>query len=248
MFHTVAWVRSSDATANLDQTPVADGIMAIVNAHFQPQQDMYIGWARHNGVTQLRARLTSAFIRQVSPIFIRPIDAALLPATNVRSANWLRNPVRIKALEELIVESTNSAAGPNNVTTVAGLFLSPPAPAPQGDIYSMRGTGATTVVADAWSLCTITWADSLPAGRYACVGFAAIGTTAKAARLIFDDQYWRPGCVGGAAEATIGDEIFRNGAMGSWGFFNANRMPGVEFLCNAADTAQTVYMDFIRVG
>lgn len=247
MFHTCAWVRSSDATANLDQTPVPDGILVIQNAHFQPQQDMYVLWAKHNGVTQTRARFNSATLRQVSPVFIRPIDAALLPATLTRPANWVRNPLRIRGLEEIIVESTNSAAGPNNVTTSAGLSTSPIVTIPSGDVWSMRGTATTTAGVDTWTLCAMTWADTIPAGDYIAVGLNAAGATMKAARLIFENQYWRPGCVAGASEAVIQDEIFRNGGLGTWGAFTGNRMPNVEVLCNAADTAQTIYLDFIKV-
>jgi hypothetical protein len=248
MFHLCATLRSSDATVNLDQTPVSDNIMLIQNSHFVPQQDMLLLFAYHEGVTQLRARITSPTIRQYTPTFIRPINAALLPATLTRPMNLIRSPLRLKALEEFAIESTNSAAGPNVATTLLGLSPGPVTPAPQGDIYTMRGTGTTTVTAQAWSQCAITWADTLPAGRYAVVGLNAFGTTCQAARLIFNEQPWRPGCVGGANDTIIQDEMFRNGNLGVWGMFNAWAMPNVEFLCNAADTAQTVYMDCMRVG
>ena len=250
MFHTCATLRSNDATVNVDNTPVQDSIMLIQNAHFVPQQDMFLLYAYHEGVTELRARITSPTIRQFTPTFIRPINAALLPATLTRPMNLLRSPLRLKALEEFAIESTNSAAGPNVCTTILGLGVGPIQPAPVGDIYTMRGTGTTTVTAQAWSQCAITWADTLPVGRYAVVGLNFWGATAQAGRLIFNDgdQRWRPGCVGGATDVVIEDEMFRNGNLGVWGTFNAWAMPNFEALCNAADTAQTVYMDIMRIG
>jgi len=248
MFHTSAYLAAATATVNFDSTAIVDGIMQIQNGHLVPQSDMLIVYAKLNGVTGLRGRITSPSIRQISPVHIRPIDAALLPATLTRPANWIKNPLRAKALEELAVEVTNSAAGPNNMYTTLGLALAPIGPIPNGDIFSMRGTGTTTVTASLWSQCAITWADTLPNGRYAVVGLNAFGTTAIAARLIFQDIPWRPGCVAGATDVVIQDEMFRNGGLGVWGSFNNYAMPNVEFLCNAADTAQVVYLDLIRIG
>ena len=248
MFHTSAYLAAATATANFDSTAIVDNIMQIQNGHLVPQMDMLVVFAKLNGVTGLRGRITSPTIRQISPVFIRPIDAALLPATLTRPADWRRNPLRLKALEEVAVEVTNSAAGPNNMYTVLGLANAPIGPIPNGDVFSMRGTGATTVTASLWSQCTITWADTLPNGRYAVVGLNAFGTTAIAARLIFQETPWRPGCVAGATGVVIQDEMFRNGGLGVWGAFNNYAMPNVEFLCNAADTAQEVYLDLIRIG
>jgi hypothetical protein len=69
----------------------------------------------------------------------------------------------------------------------------------------------------------------------------------RAARLIFEEQTWRPGCVGGANDTIIQDEMFRNGGLGTWGTFTGNRMPNIEVLCGVADTAFTFYMDFVRL-
>jgi len=94
----------------------------------------------------------------------------------------------------------------------------------------------------------VTWQDTLPAGIYAVVGLEFIGVTALAARIIFEDQVMRPGCVGSGLIASAPDPMFQNGGLGIWGRFNSNRMPNLEGLCNAADTAQTVFLYFVRLG
>ena len=249
MFHTCATFVAATATANTDQPAIQDNVMLIQNQHFVPQSDMFLLWAYHTGVTELRARINSPTLRQYSPPFIRPINAALLPATLSRPADYTKMPLRLKALEEFQIESTNSAAGPNNSHTILGLGLGPIQPAPNGDVYTMRGTGTGTAVAQAWTQVVMTWADTLPSGRYAVVGMNAWAATAIAARLIFNnDQPWRPGCVAGANDTIIQDEMFRQGGLGVWGTFNAWAMPNVEFLCNAGDTAFTVYLDMVRIG
>jgi hypothetical protein len=67
-------------------------------------------------------------------------------------------------------------------------------------------------------------------------------------RLIFEDQIDRPGGIGSSAADLNNEPMFLKGGLGVWGRFNSNRMPNVEFLCNAADTAQEIYLDIIRVG
>lgn len=249
MFHMCAMRKASVVTANDDQTPVNDQIMLVQNNHFVPQQDMFLLFAKVNGVTLARARLTSPYIRTISPVFIRPIDAALLQTTLTRPSNWVKSPLRLKALEEFAIEATNTGAGGDIQTISLGLAVDPVTPVPNGDIFSMRGTGTTTAVAGAWTQAAITWADILPAGKYAIVGMNAVGATLQAARIIPQNApFWRPGCTGGPAEATIVDEIFRNGALGIWTTFNAYGMPNIEVLCNAADTAQTIYLDIIKIG
>jgi hypothetical protein len=81
-----------------------------------------------------------------------------------------------------------------------------------------------------------------------CVGLQYIGVTALAARLVFEDQWERPGCIGAGLGTSQQHPMFSKGGLGNWGRFNANRMPSVEFLANAADTAEEVYLDFIRTG
>ena len=248
MHHTCATFVAAGNTANTNQPPVQDGIMVIQNSHFLPQRDMYLLYGYHSGVTEQRARITTPKTRQISPIFIRPINAALLPATLTRPADYRSNPFRLAALEEIAVESTNSAVGPNNSFTVLGLSPGPSNPPASGDVYTMRGTGTGTAGAAAWTQIVMTWADTLPAGRYQCVGLNASSATMIAARLIFDQQAWRPGCIGGVDETTIQDQMFRFGGLGVWGEFNAYAMPNVEVLCNAADAAYIVYLDLIRIS
>jgi hypothetical protein len=163
-------------------------------------------------------------------------------------ADYRGNPLRIKGLEEIAVEATHTTAG-GAVSTI-GLWIAdkPIMPAPQGDVFTLRGTATTTLTANAWSLLAITWQDSLPAGNYACVGLQVQGATAKLARMIFEDQINRPGCLGQTNVADNSHPIFRMGGLGTFGRFTSNRMPNVEVLAGAADTVQEIYMDIVRIN
>lgn len=247
-FHLIAWSNTIAATTETDMTPVPDGIMAVNNGHFVPQVQTQIPFVAAIGLLLARARLVSPKLRQITTPWIRPINLALLPVSRTPVADYRANPFRVNGLEELQLEFTNSAATSGDYHGVAGLQTGPQQPAPQGDIYTMRGTGTTTATANAWSLATITWQDTLPAGNYQVIGMEFISTTAIAARLIFDQQVERPGCVGIASDGTISHSMFLKGGLGAWGMFSANRMPNVEVLCDSADTAQEVFLDFVRMS
>lgn len=248
MFHTCAFAQSTGNTANTDQAPVPDDILVIQNNHFLLQRDWLLLAAYAGGTSLDRARLVTPSLRQITLPFIRPVNVGLLPITLTPVDDLRANPLRLRALEELATEHTNTAVGPTINTTVLCLSQGPVSPIPSGDIFTMRGTGTTTLGVNSWTSITTTWADTLPAGLYSCVGLSAFSTGCQAARLIFEDQVQRPGCVGGAGIGTLPNPIFIDGNLGEYGRFNANRMPTVQFLSASADTAETVYLQLIRIG
>lgn len=247
-FHTVAWRLSlADVTAT-DVTPVADSIMTVQNSHFLPQRDMFMLYASYQALGATRARFISPSLRQVTTPWVRPTSVAIVQGVEAHVADYRANPLRVRGLEELQFEALQTSGGAAVVVGIAGLADGMVTPMPAGDVYPMRGTATTILTAGAWTLATVTWQDTLPAGSYACVGFGYFGTTALAARLIFEEQVWRPGCIGAGLVSSQQHPIFRYGGLGVWGRFNSNRMPNVEFLANAADTTQEVYLYLVRTG
>jgi hypothetical protein len=248
MHHTVAWrLSSADATAT-DLTPVPDQIIAIQNGHFMPTRDYLLQFAYAGAASINRARFISPTFRQISTPWIRPVNSAIVPLDEPNVSDYRLNPLSVRKLEELQLEGTQTSGGAAVIVGVAGLSLGPVTPAPQGDPYTMRGTGASTLVACAWTLVAVTWQDSLPSGRYACTGFEAIGATMLSSRLVFEDQWARPGTLGQSLATGQNHRMFTRGGLGVWGQFDANRMPTVECLANAADTAQEFYLELVRIG
>lgn len=248
MHHTIAWRESIADIVAEDIAPVADTLMTISNSHFLPQYDYLLQYAYFGAAGATRARFITPSFRQVTTPWIRPIQLSIVPLDEPNISDYRVNPLRFKALEEIQLEGYQTTGGAAVVVGIAGISKTPIGSAPAGDIFSMRGTGTTTNVAGAWTLATITWQDTLPAGRYACVGLEYVGVTALAARLVFEEQWDRPGCIGAGLVSSSGHPMFRKGRLGIWGYFNANRMPNVECLANAADTAQEIYLDLVRVG
>lgn len=250
MHHTVAWrVSTADNGVAVDITPVVDQIITIQNSHFLPQKNYNLLYAYYGGAVALRARFITPNWRQVSTPWIRPINLAIVPLDEPNIADYSSNPLVIRGLEEWQLEGYQGVGGGAAVTVgVAGISEAPITPVTMGDVIAMRGTGTTTAVAGSWTNVAVTWQDSLPNGQYSVVGLEVIGVTCIAGRLIFEDQIARPGAIGQSLVSGNGSPLFRHGGLGVWGRFNAYRIPSVEYLCNAADTAQEVYLHLIRTG
>lgn len=248
MHHTVCFGGTVASAVEYDLPAINDGILPIQNGHFLPASDLYLRWAAPIGLLLNYARMVTPTFRQLTSPYLRPINLAALPVDMIQAADYIRRPLRIKALEELQVIGFNSANTSGNYYVPMALSLDSGESAPIGDVYTMRGIGTTTVVAGAWTLCAITWQDSLPQGMYSVVGLNSIGATCIASRLVFQNQYWRPGCVGTTLVSDRPATVNRDPRMGIWGKFPSNAMPQFETLCDAADTAQEVYVDFVRTG
>lgn len=249
MHHLAAFFSTTlSTTANTDLPALTDDILNIQNNHFLPGENMQLLWASAGAATLNRCRLTSATLRQVSPPFIRPINNALVPSNFMQVADYRQNPFTVRGLEELAAEATSDIAM-GNEDGWALIGLSPGmTPVPAGDIYTMRGTSTTAATADTWTTITTTFADTIPQGRFACVGLEVIGAAGIGARLIFDNQIWRPGCV---LPATIDDtmpSLFRKGRLGQWGVFETFSMPRVQVLSTAATAVWDVYLDLVRIA
>lgn len=246
MFHTVAYQGTGVAATDVDMTPVTDGLMTIQNGHFLPQSDCKLLYAAGIGLTQTYMQIVTPTLRQICKHQIRPLENAAAPGALPAFARYERNPLTLKGLEEISVVMQNTAVAV--CKSVLGLSLTPMMPAPQGNIFTLRGTGTTTLTALGWTATAITWSDTLPTGNYVCVGLSAFSATCVAARLTFEGQWERPGCLGNAAVTAQEWPFFHNGLLGVWGNFHSYRMPSLEFLATAADTAETVFLDLIRVG
>jgi len=106
----------------------------------------------------------------------------------------------------------------------------------------------TDAVADAWTLCELTYSHSLPKGRYAIVGMVggtmkASGPTMAAMRLVIPDTTWRPGVMAGICDAD--NSQFKNLGY-RWDLgqlwplmpeiaFEHDDMPNIEILAGAAN-------------
>lgn len=247
-FHVCAYEEAIDNTANADLDAIADNIIQQQNSHFIHASPLQIGFVWIGSANLLRARLVTPRYRQVTTPFIVPIEGAVLPADDPNVADWSDRRLLLPAEEELAIEATSGVAcGTEQCVAVVGLYKEPK-PAPTGDIYTLRGTSTTAAVARTWTEVTVTWQDQLQSGLYAVVGGKYVATNAIAFRTIFQDQTFRPGALGYAAETTSPWKRQLRGGLGEWGRFRAERRPIIEVLNNGTDSAHTFYLDLVKVG
>lgn len=246
MFHLAAFFQSNTAAVLASQTPVTDGIIPIANGHFLPYMDYDLISAYVSSATLTRARLNSGTIRQINPVYIRPINIGLLPANNTNMMMIKDEPFRVHGQEELALE-LSATGGPENSYGLIWLqrqYESPPA----GPIYNIRFTGTTAAAANVWSPEPYTLETALPAGVYTVVGGECQSTTGIAFRLTFDNQVERPGTL---MAASLGSRQLYDtyyGGLGKWGSFKSYSNPRLEVLCNAADAAFEGYLQVLRTG
>lgn len=243
-FHLLAWQSSLNAATNENMSPVPDEIMTIQNDQFLPQNNWSALFAAGMGANLERMRFNNATFRQFTPPFLRPVNQAATPPTDPAVADYRRNPLTFRGLENLILEASNpNSGGAETVTAIAGVTQGGIVPSSGGQVYAMRGTATTAATAGRWTLLDVTWEDTLRTGSYHVMGLNHISTTGQAARVIFQDAVNRPGCLSQSAVGNRTHEMFRDG-LGVWGTFDANRMPDIQVLCNAADASHELYLFF----
>lgn len=144
-----------------------------------------------------------------------------------------------------------SRGGADAQPCIVGLWLrDAPKPVPAGTITTVIATAAPTIVAGSWVFGALTFAQTLPAGRYAVVGMAVVCNDATFCRLVYPGAGGhRPGVVVQDAYGDLPtDDRFRYGRMGHFGEFEHNAPPSVETLGDTAgaETA-TVYLDIVKI-
>jgi hypothetical protein len=248
-FTLVGWSQSQDTggvltyvNALADQHVRVEGQNIIV-----PRGMNYLGAAYAVGATVTNARIESPSLRRVVNIDLANIDVAAMPSSPYNFVPWFGNPLELDEDEGLRALVSESAAGAEQDTVLAWLTdgkLEPVA----APIYTVRASSSTTLSAYAWTNCSLSFAQTLPSGRYQVVGMHALSTGAIAARIVFVGGVWRPGCI---CHQSVGNRIlnhFRYGYLGVWGEFEATQPPTVDFLSASADTSETVFLDLVYLG
>lgn len=248
MHHLAAYTELLGTTADTDIDALTDDILLIQNNHFVPAQDMDLLAAWGGSATLNRFRLAQPTIRQITTPYVRPTNVGVTPLSRPPVADYRRMPFRFYRNEEIQIQATSDIAmGTERFTGLVWLRVATVVP-PVGAPFTLRGTSSTAAAANAWSTLTTTWQDTPKAGQYAVVGLTVFSTNAIAARLIFENQQWRPGALSVTSIGNIEHEMFHNGGLGEFGRFDAYRMPNVQVLCNGADATHVIHLDIVRVG
>ena len=242
-------------TQSVDTSGALTTIAALADPHIRvsgndvtvPDALPNIGSVYALGPNITRAALVSPSIRRRYPFEVFPTDANATPANHFVFTPFTA-PISLDSDESLNAQFAESGAGATRGTVLVWLTDGAYQPATSSEIFTIRATGTTTLTANAWTNCSLTFNDTLPAGDYQVVGMAATSTGAQAARLVFSQYAWRPGVIASTSVNAVGNPTFRYGNLGVFGQFSHNTPPSVDFLSNSADTSQTVYLDLVMIS
>lgn len=248
-FHLAAFRGSvTNGTTNTAIAGVLDNILArAASNNFISPPNVTIRAAVAGGVNASRARINTPNVRQVGLPYIAPINTGITAPSPPNVADFGENGPSPSAADEISVESTHTDAAPQIQFALMWLRFNRK-PWTPGDRYRVRGTAAITGVVGSWASGAITLDQNLPAGIYEIQGMDAFGTNLLGARLIFPGGGWRPGCLARNAVNSLPHPIFTDGRLGAYGQFDTIAMPQLETYVEAANTAQEIYFDLVRVG
>jgi len=247
MFHLACYNGSVGAgLSNVDIAAVSDQALTISNNHFVLTEPGRLLNAYAQGTDITNARVNTPKLRLISLPSLTPVNPGTLPGDLPPLVSFGDFPIGLDPIDEIAVETTNAGAGAE--THTVGLWLGFGArPIPSGPAYTIRATSTITGVSGSWSAGNIVLDQVLPAGRYSVIGLRAIAANCVFARLIFPDMKYRPGTVASATAAQDDFSYVRFGKSGELGQFDSIAQPQLEIFVNGTCTAQTIFMDVIKV-
>jgi len=250
MFHTVAFYESLDGGGSLTEiASVQDRFITTNGDDVTIPRDLtnLAGAACLSAQTTLTsARIDSPSLRTLANFDIAPLVNAVVFGNPPEIADIFDNPQPLSANEDInfLINGDNTGAAANY-----GLaWLTDRNTAKQaGNIFTVRCTAAASLAAGSWASSNLTFTQTLPAGNYQVVGMRAESANLVAARLNFVGGRWAPGVPAVNAAGDIDLDRFRNGNVGVFGEFDETNPPTIECL-GVTDTAQTIFLDLIKVG
>jgi hypothetical protein len=254
MFTLIGYTESQDSAVLVNVAALADPHVRVSGDDIiipgeqpgNPALNSLIG-AYALGPNLTRAQLLSPSLRRLLNPEIAPLDIAAEPSSPTAFIDLRFNPILLDPEEALNAQAAEDGAGATRATILAWLADKLIEPI-SGDIRSVRVTNASTLVANAWTNGALTFDQTLPAGRYAIVGGRFVAAGLQAWRCVFVGYQWRPGAIGYDTASEVEHAAFRHGALGSWGEFNHNTPPTIDFLSNSADTSQTGVLDLVKLA
>lgn len=247
-FTLVAFVESQLLSALGNIAALADPhVRAVGDYIYVPTELPWLAGYYFVGPFLAQARIASPSLRTLCNPDVEGMDVGAEPASPPNMHDKFASPKALAGDEGLEALALYTGGERAFATALAWLSSGPAAPV-IGEIFTVYATGATTLTARVWTNVTLTFAQTLPSGRYQIVGMRARSAGCIAARLVIPGHPWRPGCLGCDSVSDLADGVFRHGKAGVWGEFDHDVPPTVDFLSISADTAEYVFLDLIKIA
>jgi len=247
-FTLVAFYRSTSTLGWNTLTPIHDPIMRIEGTRlYVPELNKLIGVFIAAEYTS-EARIRAPSLLSVAPFYINRLLSGITITNQLHYVDLLANPKAFVPTEPLEVDAyvTDVTAARN----IYALLLLGDAKVekPAGEVWTIKATATGTTTANVWTNLPLTFAETLPAGKYVIIGMKAVHSNMIAARLVSPKWPHRPGVPGISAVTDIENNIFRFGGLGVFGDFEHTTPPTVDLLTKAATTNPIIYFDVVKVA
>ena len=197
-----------------------------------------------------QARLQSPTLRANLLLDIGVIQQGGYPSGGESFMPHFKSPIELavnEGLEALINKPADSAVVGTILAWLADGGLTPVV----GEVFTVRVTATITSVIGQWVNGALTFAQTLPVGRYAIVGANMLesGGDLIAFRFVIPGYEWRPGGLACNNYGSRANPDQRHGGMGVWAEFDSSTPPTLDILAFAAASQSVVgYIDLIKIG
>jgi hypothetical protein len=249
-FYVAAWSESQDTAAALTaMAAVEDDVLTATGDRITIPRAMSLFGACAIGSDITRAQLRAPSLPEALNMDITPVArGADTPGNPAIASFFLDQPIPVAEDERIEAWVAEDVAGADRETVLAWLLEDAIVPPPAGDIFTVRVTGVTALVAFTWVRGALTFDQHLPVGNYAIVGARFESATGIAFRLEMPGDISRPGGLMRTTAAQLDPEGHRKGKWGVWTTFRHNTPPQVQWMAGAADAAETGFLDLVKIA
>lgn len=249
MFTIVAFSESQDSAGVLVKVAGVEDAHVRVNGDniVVPDQLTFLSAILALGEDITQAQMESPSLRRMFLLDLALLAESLLPGDKPQFNDRFDSPLKLDAGEHIRFLASEDDAAAEDETGIVFLSDGPQAPI-SGDISTVRATATNATGAFVWKNASISFSQTLPAGRYALVGCRAQSTVLIATRFVFVGGTWRPGVIGVNAVGEEELKIFRNGALGVYGEFEHDQPPTIDSIGTALNDTITLHLDLIKVA
>lgn len=247
MFHLGAFYKASAGGLTDEDTPaVSDQVFTISNNHFIPPVPVWLKMAVLVGAQAQRLKISSPKLRALAQLQFPRAAVGVSAVTAGQFNDCSVMPVKLNPIDELSALVTTTVGASNNIV---GVWLDDGnTQHPRGEPYWIHGQSTFTSVAAQWSNGSITFDQTLPAGRYSIIGMDVVAATTSFARLIFPTGGWRPGVTVRTAVGGNMPDFFQNGYMGEFGQFASVAQPLLEVFSTTGVSLFDVYLQLLKIA
>lgn len=256
-FHLLAYSESVGQVTNEDIAAPNDEVIQVRNGHpiYSEDYNMIAAYPIGAALSRMRFGNVSLTYRGVQHFW--PLSVGAAPQRLPQVSMYYPNPIRLPRDEEVTVEATTTAVGPQIVSLAKFIALPDWSPIePMGE--EMGWIRATVVIvagaASAWTApVAITLERDLYAGVYAVVGAHVVAANALFFRMIFrtspkvNGRQHRPGGI--VMDTAALEPWDKQGyGLGEWGRFATFELPSIQTFDDAAGGTYEVRLRLRYLG